>query len=478
MVNREIRSSLMLACLLVACSDDAGGVADGSTTADTTDGDDDGAASLTVTITDSQGDDATSSDGTTGGKADEGSEGAESTGAEDTTGSTGDVTDSTGSDGSSSSGSTGSDGSSSSGSSGGQVVCNDDGILDPEEACDGDDFGGATCESEGFTGGTLSCSGCQLVTDACTNYAPPAAGEVFFSELMPLPQTVPVANGGQWLEIHSPSPDTGYQLRGCEIEVDGGQTLVIDGDLGVAPLGFATLAAQSQSGPGFTPGATWDPLAFTLPVDTALLTLRCDGVDVDLVLYDVDFPITEGASLNLDPPFFSAADNDDDTNWCVAAQSYNGDFGTPGAANELCNPTFSPSFCHLQFPQQISDGTAGATQTVYGRVYMAGLTDQSPSTDPSPNVIAQVGYGPDGSQPADNDAWTWFDGTPNAGWNGPAAGEADNDEYQADMVLPAAGTYDFAYRFSGDFGGSFLYCDTDSGNDGYDPLTTGELVVQ
>ena len=44
-----------------------------------------------------------------------------------------------------------------------------DGVADGDEACDGRDLKGATCESEGFDGGTLSCSrGCELDLSQCS----------------------------------------------------------------------------------------------------------------------------------------------------------------------------------------------------------------------------------------------------------------------------------------------------------------------
>jgi hypothetical protein len=50
------------------------------------------------------------------------------------------------------------------------TVCGD-GVLDTaSEKCDGKNFGGATCQSEGsFKGGILSCSQCQIKTDGCFN---------------------------------------------------------------------------------------------------------------------------------------------------------------------------------------------------------------------------------------------------------------------------------------------------------------------
>jgi len=43
-----------------------------------------------------------------------------------------------------------------------------DGTVDPGEACDGTDLGGASCESQGFKTGTLSCAAsCTFDTSAC-----------------------------------------------------------------------------------------------------------------------------------------------------------------------------------------------------------------------------------------------------------------------------------------------------------------------
>ena len=116
--------------------------------------------------------------------------------------------------------------------------------------------------------------------------------------------------------------------------------------------------------------------------------------------------------------------------------------------------------------------------TVYGRVYVAGLTDQSASNDLSPSLVAQLGYGPDGSSPSA--AWTWISSTPNMGYNGGAAGEPNNDEYFVDFSLPSAGNYDFAYRFSADGGATWLFCDSgDAGSsDGYSTNNAGSLTVQ
>ena len=102
--------------------------------------------------------------------------------------------------------------------------------------------------------------------------------------------------------------------------------------------------------------------------------------------------------------------------------------------------------------------------TVYGRVNIPGITDQSEFTDPIGAVLGWVGYGPINTQPSGG-GWTWTAATANAGYNSGSPGwVANEDEYQADMLLPAAGNYDYAYRFSGDFGQTFSYCDLNGGN--------------
>lgn len=57
-----------------------------------------------------------------------------------------------------------------------QSVCGN-GVKNPGEQCDGSDLGGATCVSEGFSSGELSCSAtCELETFGCTGGSPRIAG--------------------------------------------------------------------------------------------------------------------------------------------------------------------------------------------------------------------------------------------------------------------------------------------------------------
>jgi hypothetical protein len=184
--------------------------------------------------------------------------------------------------------------------------------------------------------------------------------------------------------------------------------------------------------------------------------------------------------MSLSLPSYDAVANDLGANWCAGSTSYNGDFGTPGADNPVCGGpvTYPIDFCRLQFPTLI-DETQGTNVDVFGRVYIAGLTDLTGVNDPAPEVSGWVGYGPDGTDPAVDLGWTWVIGTPNAAYGPASPGyEANNDEYQAVLTVPVPGTYDFAFRFSGDSNATFTYCDGQpaGSSDGYAPADAGQMT--
>ncbi|HTJ46122.1 MAG TPA: lamin tail domain-containing protein [Kofleriaceae bacterium] len=119
-------------------------------------------------------------------------------------------------------------------------------------------------------------------------------------------------------------------------------------------------------------------------------------------------------------------------------------------------------FCRVQFPETITD-VATTTQTVYGRVYVQGVTDQTGGNDINPNVKVELGLGT-GNDPT---AFTYTAATPNASYGtGSPNYEANNDEYQGTLVVPTgAGTTEhYGMRLSNDAGATWIYCD--AGNAG------------
>ncbi len=164
-------------------------------------------------------------------------------------------------------------------------------------------------------------------------------------------------------------------------------------------------------------------------------------------------------------------------------------FFTDGNAYSMVDPilditppappaTLTIDYCRLQHPPTIT-GNPGETRDTYGRLYIAGLTDQSPTNNTHPSLRAEFGFGPDGSMAGPS--WTWAAATPTPGWDGNSDGEPNNDEYTHTWTLPAAGSYDYAYRFSGDSGVTWTYCDKGPGNEGssngYNPADAGQATV-
>ena len=130
----------------------------------------------------------------------------------------------------------------------------------------------------------------------------------------------------------------------------------------------------------------------------------------------------------------------------------------------------------IVFPTAGVVTTGGDTLTVFGRFFVLGITDASNFNDPHPSLVIELGVGPDGSDPSVNPAgWVFQAAAPNPGWFGP-----QEDEYFADLVSPAsAGSYDYAFRFSLDFGITFTYCDGGAlgSADGYQVANAGDLTV-
>lgn len=384
------------------------------------------------------------------------------------------------------------------------------GTIDAGEACDGAALGGATCVSRGYDTGMLSCGAtCVFNEGLCQNYEQPLAGEVVVTEVMPDPNAHLMGDaGGEWFEVQNRGAGT-VDLEGCTVEDNQATPAVftITSDVVLAPGERATFARSAD--PGFTPTFVYPGSWALANSGTDRIRIVCSGTTVDNVDYTTAFPWSVGTAMQLDPTRIATGANDAPGDWCAATASYNGDLGTPGGVNRSC---FSPevctggmdedgdgatdcadtdcttnaacrvwpvTFCRLQSPLTIT-AAVGAPTTVYGRVYAAGLTDTSGTNDPHPRLVAAVGVGPDGSDPASAAGWTWTTAMPNAGYGPASPGyEMNNDEYQANLAAPGPpGSFDYAYRFSGDGGTTWVYCDGQpaGSSDGYQTANAGALT--
>ncbi|MCA9543297.1 MAG: lamin tail domain-containing protein, partial [Myxococcales bacterium] len=309
----------------------------------------------------------------------------------------------------------------------------------------------------------------------------PVAGEVIFTELMYDPHgAVLLEDNAEWVELHNRSADA-LDLTGCVL-AKGAQTSPLDG-LIMAPGAFAAITrAGADLNGGIEPALTFN---LALTNGGTSLAVRCGADDIDVLTYDDAAPWPLDAqrhSIALDPDAYDAAANDDGANWCYGRAAYwmndadatDDHHGTPGAANPPCAEAVD--FCRLQFPLA-AQAAPGEALLVGGRIYEEGTTDRTTGTDARQPIVAEFGFGPDGSLPADDaaGAWTWFPAAPNADYDGAAAGEPNNDEYTTSVNAPAAGLYDHAFRFSADGGRTWTYCDGgDAGSsDGYDAASAG-----
>lgn len=121
----------------------------------------------------------------------------------------------------------------------------------------------------------------------------------------------------------------------------------------------------------------------------------------------------------------------------------------------------------------ILDGPA-AFETVAGlasaplsaRVYEPGATEGDGAGF---SLAAEVGFGPEGSDPSEDEGWSW---SPAA-----YAGESGNDDVWEGSVAPPEGTWSATFRFSVNAGAAWLYVDLTGAGDGFDPGALATVVA-
>jgi MYXO-CTERM domain-containing protein len=147
----------------------------------------------------------------------------------------------------------------------------------------------------------------------------------------------------------------------------------------------------------------------------------------------------------------------------------------PTPLNETDLPA-EADYCVIQFPTSLSTSAGVASASIYGQIFEAGRTDTTVG-GPAPGILAELGYGPVGSDPRTSPAWAFHATT----FNIETGSGNNNDEYVGTLTIGATGTYEYAYRFSFDAGASFTYCDTNgAGSNGgltFEPGMLGAITV-
>ena len=195
---------------------------------------------------------------------------------------------------------------------------------------------------------------------------------------------------------------------------------------------------------------------------------------IDFVGYGVTTDCYEGSAAAPAPSNILAAAR---INACFDTDQNSVDFQTASPAPRN-TASFSScaaiGFAVVQFPPSTALTPCGSTASapiIYGRVYVAGATDADAQA--APGMLAQVGVGPSGSDPASASGWAWVNAIPNPGYDF----SQNDDEYEQRIGAHASVPFDYAYRWSY-YGQSFVYADTGNGTtDGYSTANAGKLTA-
>jgi glycosidase len=119
-------------------------------------------------------------------------------------------------------------------------------------------------------------------------------------------------------------------------------------------------------------------------------------------------------------------------------------------------PSYKIGWANLQWPPTLdyTISAANTTDTVYGQVYIEGVTSASGAT---PGLLAQLGYGAQGSDPRSWTSWTALSFNVDAG---------NNDEFKGALQPTTPGVYSYFTRYSTNGGASWTYGDLNGIGDG------------
>lgn len=240
-----------------------------------------------------------------------------------------------------------------------------------------------------------------------------------------------------------------WALAGCGGSDSGGGGEIISPSLiSISPEdGLATISRDVVlTGIGFSDTDT---------VSVGGTPATCSFVDSNQI--DCTFPDNGGVGARLDVTIEDSVGN---ISTLPNSFTYTTIIADPGASY----------FCITQSPTSTVTTAGVETGLIYGQVYVAGQTDASSS--PVTSLKGQLGYGADGDDPTTTN-FIWIDSGANSGFDF----AQNNDEHEATLIIMAAGTYDYAYRFSQDEGLSHTYCDTNGSDDGYAAINAGDLTV-
>ena len=162
--------------------------------------------------------------------------------------------------------------------------------------------------------------------------APAIAGDLVITEIGY--QFAGADDDKEFVEIHNPSEDDGFDLGGCTLTGEGGSVTIPAGVL-VGPGEHAVIAGSAAE-------ITGAAAALTFGIDDMdRLELSCGGTSIDVVDWSAGaLGGADDVSAQLAPSATDATMNDTLTNWCPTTEDNTygamGRRGTPGVANPPC----------------------------------------------------------------------------------------------------------------------------------------------
>ncbi len=133
-------------------------------------------------------------------------------------------------------------------------------------------------------------------------------------------------------------------------------------------------------------------------------------------------------------------------------------------------PHLNIGWANLQWPPTMTHTISAVNRTdnAYGQIWIDGATSQP---GPTAGLWVELGFGPAGSNPANNLEWTWVDAVFNVD-------AGNNDEFMASMLPETIGSFDYVFRYSTTKGRDWLYADLNGPvAAGQIPANPGKLTV-
>ena len=159
-----------------------------------------------------------------------------------------------------------------------------------------------------------------------------------------------------------------------------------------------------------------------------------------------------------------------DWSYCDLDGTSNGFQTDQLGALDVSQNSLEIGWCNLQHPPSLTLDAGNTSEPVYGRLLVSACSEGASFCD---GISAELGSGDPAVDPSlDPGAWTWLPAAYNPGHT-----DDDNDEYQVQLTPQSAGTFGYVYRFSGDGGQTWSYCDLTGSSDGFSVADAGTLTV-